>query len=205
MTLFCRYLAIVAGTPLQDAGVPAVGVITKPVVHVEVGPRGQLGVGQHDTAVATQLSARTDYSSYSITSNINTGNNPAITLLFLAPHTGRKHQLRQHVLHLTGGKCGIVGDRRYANSASLGGALCAAMGLQGAAESVRTSPPRPSPIMLHACRIVIPSSTIASQTRDIEVVDLPLSNSKMGWNLLHDYPQALPLVEAVVYGTSVPR
>jgi len=72
------------------------------------------------------------------------------TIWRLSPLTGRRHQLRQHVLELTNRAGGLIGDSKYYGKSK--NALNAETGL-----------------MLHAFQLTIPANTLAHQVRDLIV------------------------------------
>jgi 23S rRNA-/tRNA-specific pseudouridylate synthase len=89
----------------------------------------------------------------------------ALALWRLRPRTGRRHQLRQHVLHLQGGRRGLLGDEKYCGREP--GARAAAAAAAAAAASAEGGG-----LMLHACELVIPAGTLgAQQGADIVVRD----------------------------------
>jgi 23S rRNA pseudouridine955/2504/2580 synthase len=86
-----HYLALV-----DAAAAVKSGVIVEPVRHVDSESRKLVSLPAVTRFTARDLQL------------------PAATSVFLLqPLTGRKHQLRQHIAHLFGGRCGIRGDPRY--------------------------------------------------------------------------------------------
>jgi 23S rRNA pseudouridine955/2504/2580 synthase len=99
------YVAIVGHALPRNS--PSIGYIRRPVVSVEFSKRG--AVLSHGSTDAT-----TKYQAYPLIKHAGADSRlPAqATLLYLHPMTGRKHQLRQHVLVAFNG-VGILGDRKY--------------------------------------------------------------------------------------------
>ena len=205
-TIRKTYLAVV-GAPLPP-GVPLQGVISSPVVDAEYAPSSKGG----KLLTKRAEEAETRYTAHVLALPTSSGGDatgtPAapgagasvsataagqpsakgaagtITLLYLEPVTGRKHQLRQHAMHLFSGRAGILGDSRYhprmpeemrralglpkaAASASGNSSRTAqaaadksgrTAGVAGQAASLMRSPRPPSAgIALHSLKAVIPA------------------------------------------------
>jgi 23S rRNA-/tRNA-specific pseudouridylate synthase len=87
----------------------------------------------------------------------------ALALWRLRPRTGRRHQLRQHVLHLQGGRRGLLVDEKYCGREP---------GARAAAAAAAAASAEGGGLMLHACELVIPAGTLgAQQGADIVVRD----------------------------------
>lgn len=110
-TLRKTYFAIVAA-PLPP-GTPSRGDIAAPVVSLDDDGSGSTGDSSSGQAAATVYSAEVLRLRPSLGPGAAAALPPAITVLHLQPLTGRKHQLRQHVLRLFGGRAAILGDARY--------------------------------------------------------------------------------------------
>lgn len=97
------YVAIVAA-PLPT-NVPRTGQVDHPIVALDDKNAPPL-------AASTSYSAQTFFLQKTITRS-GAVLPPVLTVLYLQPMTGRKHQLRQHVLRLFGGQAAILGDSKY--------------------------------------------------------------------------------------------
>jgi 23S rRNA pseudouridine955/2504/2580 synthase len=86
------------------------------------------------------------------------------TIWRLSPLTGRRHQLRQHVLHLTNRMGGLLGDPKYYGKSK-------ALLNSSSSPSSSTSSSLSSPgLMLHAFQLTIPAFTLGRhQVRDLIV------------------------------------
>ena len=156
-TIQKTYAAIVTA-PLPE-GTPLQGTIAVPVVNAEYLP------GKDGKLVAKEAEeAETRYTAHVLTKSVPaTADNekhapPAITLLYLEPLTGRKHQLRQHVLHLFKGSAGILGDPRY--HGAIPPEMRRALGLPAASKGAALlKAPRGTggQIALHSLKAVIPA------------------------------------------------
>lgn len=91
------YVGLVAGAPLPH-GAPRAGVTNAPVTHAPPPARG--GVRLAPLPAPASTAWRVAFEA------------PGLTAVLLWPATGRKHQLRQHVRALFGGR-GLLGDARY--------------------------------------------------------------------------------------------
>lgn len=177
-TIRKTYLALVAA-PLPP-GVPTTGTITAPIVDVEftTGKKGGVVLSKESE------DAETRYTAHALTlpgsegrgANGSGGSDVPedrqLTLLYLEPMTGRKHQLRQHTLHLFRGAAAILGDGRY--HAGLTTEMRRALGLPRATAAAALNPLRPWPswvpcappsdggIALHSLKAVIPASVLGS-------------------------------------------
>jgi 23S rRNA-/tRNA-specific pseudouridylate synthase len=85
------------------------------------------------------------------------------TIWRLSPLTGRRHQLRQHVLHLTNNLGGLIGDTKYYGKNKTD-QLSTSLGL-----------------MLHAYELCIPARTLGNhQVRDLIIrEELPMRMQKV--------------------------
>ena len=189
------YVAVVAA-PLPP-GVPSKGTITAPVVHLEFDdrmardrqrePSSQPSPGSHRGKAAPSAppvldreDATTAYTAHALRDAADT----TITLLFLEPLTGRKHQLRQHVLHLFKGAAGILGDSKYSAKAVASAAARKAYGLPPPAglDLASQLPPWPPALsklssvgvtrrlMLHSLKAAIPRD-LTRETLEISRAD----------------------------------
>jgi len=145
-----RKLYLGLSAPPAEAAVAdgAAGTCTEPVTRSEWAPGGG---GEPPSDVAS-WPAETDWA---------VRRHGALALWRLRPRTGRRHQLRQHVLHLQRGRGGLLGDAKYCGDKP--GARAAALAAAGA---------EGGGLMLHACELVIPAGTLgAQQGADITVRD----------------------------------
>ena len=196
------YVAIVGAA--LPRGTPSTGLLTAPVVHLEFedrpAARGAAPRRTPGSTLAPTLSsepATTAYTAHVLErrsaaaapgsgGGVVAGGGAArgpgaevesVTLLFLEPHTGRKHQLRQHVLHLFAGTAGILGDSKYSAKAVSSAASRASYGLPppisaraspaDAALAVEVPPWPPAlgriegvrrRLMLHSLKVAVPDA-----------------------------------------------
>lgn len=107
-----------------------------------------------------------------------------LTVLLLHPKTGRKHQLRQHVLAITRGRAGLIGDAKYEgkSSARFRDGTGSQNGIQSRTASSTFAPTNADRkvdslqmdrgIALHAYKVLIPAGTIGRhQLTDMVVTD----------------------------------
>lgn len=109
------YVAVVAAA--LPPHVPLSGRIAAPVVSLDTSNRAMRET-QDAEAMPVASAAATDYSARVFRLKRAPGADAttlpaAITVLHMQPLTGRKHQLRQHVLHLFQGCAAILGDAKY--------------------------------------------------------------------------------------------
>lgn len=139
-----QYLALV-DAPLPR-GVSLSGTIDRPVT---------ISTDSARAGETSKIEALSEYHAFPLSSS----SAATRTLLVLSPITGRKHQLRQHVLSLFKGNAGIAGDNKYR-----------------AASSFSSSSPRYARadggydrLMLHSFRLTIEKDLLSSRSREEEV------------------------------------
>lgn len=183
------YLALVAGA--LPSGTPAEGLISAPVVEAGAGALSMIraaaagGASSAGGGGGTSATATTRYVALPLSLRTPEGETVTVTLLRLQPASGRKHQLRQHVLHLFKGRHGIAGEDKYPGSAdrgSLGGTSIAGgdnkNATPGRAEEESSSSASKasavvrrlagSELLLHSWHVIVPTSTLPGQTRALE-------------------------------------
>ena len=137
------YVAVVAAA--LPPRVPLSGRITAPVVSLDVSNRAMRET-QDAEVLPIASAAATDYSARILRLKHVPGSDvailpAAITVLHMQPLTGRKHQLRQHVLHLFRGCAAILGDAKYTPIQAL--PVTRELVITDAASDGRPLPPRP--------------------------------------------------------------
>jgi 23S rRNA-/tRNA-specific pseudouridylate synthase len=148
-----RYFGV-AGHPLKGAGPEppyVTGVCRVPVTRTEWAEDGSV-VGKVEWEAETAWTAAT-------VPNRGGPAGSALTLFSLEPATGRRHQLRQHVQSILGGRGGLLGDPRYFGSAKGGAQPPSKEELAGG-------------LLLHSASLTIPARTLgAHQGKEVSVVD----------------------------------